>query len=432
MADNAEAGADAQVTFKVKTSSDSTHTITMAEAATVLELKTKLSGADLENIPVERQRLIYSGRVMKNDDTLGSYKIKPNNTIHMVKSAASNPPQPASASSPAPQPIPTNMASGTANNPLAGLTGARYAGHQINLPGMDMFGPDGGMGPPMDDERLERMMSDPNVQQAMNEAFNNPDFVNMLIESNPMLRNMPGAREFITSPDVRRMMSNPDMMRQAMQMRRMMGGGDEAFPAPGSTDSTPQGAATGDGGAANNQQTPFMNPFMMPGMMGGGAAGANRANMSQMLQALSSMGPNPFAAPPAAAGATPGQESREGGRTATGQATTQSEGTGAAQNNQGQQAANPFAALFPPQGASQTNPFGMNPEMMQQMMQMLGGGAAAPTSPPDNRPPEERYAEQLRQLNDMGFYDFERNVTALRRSGGSVQGAVEHLLSPRD
>ncbi|PNY28293.1 Deubiquitination-protection protein dph1 [Tolypocladium capitatum] len=428
MADNAEAGGDAHVTFKVKTSSDSTHTVTMAEAATVLELKTKLAGADLENIPVERQRLIYSGRVMKNDDTLGSYKIKPNNTIHMVKSAASNPPQPASTSSPAPQAVPTNMASGTANNPLAGLTGARYAGHQINLPGMDMFGPDGGMGPPMDDERLERMMSDPNVQQAMNEAFNNPDFVNMLIESNPMLRNMPGAREFITSPDVRRMMSNPDMLRQAMQMRRMMGGGDEAFPAPGSTDSTPQGAATGTGSAANNQQMPLMNPFMLPGMMGGAGAGANRANMSQMLQALSSMGPSPFAAPPAAAAATQGQDSREG----QGTGTTQPEGTAAAQNSQGQQAPNPFAALFPPQGASQANPFGMNPGMVEQMMQLLGGGAAGPTSPPDNRPPEERYEEQLRQLNDMGFYDFERNVAALRRSGGSVQGAIEHLLSALD
>lgn len=146
MADNAEASSDAQITFKVKTSSDTTHSITMSEAATVLELKTKLAGNDLENIPVERQRLIYSGRVMKNDDTIGSYKIKPNNTIHMVKSAASNQTQPASGGSTSTPPaVPTNMASGTANNPLAGLTGARYAGHQVNLPGMDMFGPDGGV-----------------------------------------------------------------------------------------------------------------------------------------------------------------------------------------------------------------------------------------------------------------------------------------------
>ena len=36
------------------------------------------------------------------------------------------------------------MAAGTANNPLAGLTGARYAG-LTNLPSADMFGPDGGV-----------------------------------------------------------------------------------------------------------------------------------------------------------------------------------------------------------------------------------------------------------------------------------------------
>lgn len=145
MADNAEASSDAQVTFKVKTSGDKSHVITISEAVTVLDLKTKLSGEDYENIPVERQRLIYSGRVMKNDDALSVYKIKNNNTIHMVKSAASNTNQAASTSSPAVPQAPQNMASGTANNPLAGLTGARYAGHQINMPGLDMFGPDGGV-----------------------------------------------------------------------------------------------------------------------------------------------------------------------------------------------------------------------------------------------------------------------------------------------
>ncbi|EHK40507.1 hypothetical protein TRIATDRAFT_153189 [Trichoderma atroviride IMI 206040] len=373
MADNAEAGSDAQITFRVKTSQDGTHTITMAESATVLDLKTKLSTAEFENIPVDRQRLIYSGRVMKNDDTLATYKIKPNNTIHMVKSAASNPSQPASSSTPPPAAVPTNMASGTANNPLAGLTGARYAGHQINLPGMDMFGPDGGMGPPMDEERLQRMMSDPNVQQSMNEALNNPDFINMLIDSNPMLRNIPNARELINSPFMRQMMSNPSMMSQALRMQRNMGRSESAFPAPGATDTTPADAPAADGTAGqgnNQQQNPFANPFMMPGLMGGAGAG-------------------------------------------------QTQGGAAAE-------ANPFAALFPPPAAGGANPFALSPEQFQQMMQVFAPQAAP--SPPDNRPPEERYAEQLRQLNDMGFFDFDRNVAALRRSGGSVQGAVEHLL----
>jgi hypothetical protein len=43
--------------------------------------------------------------------------------------------------------VPTNMAAGaSAGNPLVGLTGARYAGH-ANLPGIDMFGADGGVRP---------------------------------------------------------------------------------------------------------------------------------------------------------------------------------------------------------------------------------------------------------------------------------------------
>lgn len=146
MADNAEGSSDPQVTFKVKTSGDSSHSITMAETATVLDLKTKLAGAEFENIPIERQRLIYSGRVMKNEEPLSTYKIKPGNTVHLVKSAASNPTPapPASSSTPAVPQVPTNMAAGTANNPLAGLTGARYAG-LTNLPSADMFGPDGGV-----------------------------------------------------------------------------------------------------------------------------------------------------------------------------------------------------------------------------------------------------------------------------------------------
>lgn len=147
MADNPEPSSESQITFKVKTSSDGNHTITMNDSATVLELKTKLAGEDYENIPVERQRLIYSGRVMKNDDALSTYKIKHNNTIHMVKSAASNqqPNQTPTASASATTPAPANMAAGTANQPFAGLTGARYAGFGNGLPGLDMFGPDGGV-----------------------------------------------------------------------------------------------------------------------------------------------------------------------------------------------------------------------------------------------------------------------------------------------
>lgn len=151
MSDELGINEDAQITFKVKTSSDSSHTITVPETCLVGDLKTMLSGPDYENIPVDRQRLIYSGRVMKNEEPLSTYKIKPGNTIHMVKSAQSNAAQnPAGSSSttgsaaPTAAGVPTNMAAGTANNPLAALTGARYAGH-LNLPDRGLFGVDGGV-----------------------------------------------------------------------------------------------------------------------------------------------------------------------------------------------------------------------------------------------------------------------------------------------
>jgi len=289
------------------------------------------------------------------------------------------------------------------------------------------------MGAPPSEDDIANALNDPNTQQMMNEALNNPAMVDMMIQSNPMLRNNPQARQILSSPEFRQMMTNPDMMRQAAAMRRMMpgmGGGASAFPAPGVTDTTPSGAA------GSNPSAP-PNPFAGAGAGNPFAGGA---------------GGNPFAAmfgQPPAAGQTPLQTPPAPG----------SAGQGTPGPNAEANAANPFASLFGNPGAAGANPFQlpgmppMTPEMMQQAMQMMqgggmgdmfggggglggaggfggagAGGVSSPPPPADTRPPEERYESQLRQLNDMGFFDFDRNVEALRRSGGSVQGAIEQLL----
>lgn len=269
------------------------------------------------------------------------------------------------------------------------------------------------------------MLSNPNIAQAMNEALNNPQMVDLMIQSNPMLRNNPQARQMLQSPMFRQMLTNPDLLRQAAQMRRAMGGGGgaEAFPAPGATDTTPAGApATGAEGANNaqNQQNPFGFPgfgmFGVPPAVGGGAG--DNPFMALM---------NPFGAPPAAHPAA--------GQTPSGDNATQRDAPAAAGSTPSGQtggnapAANPFGLFGMPQGAA-GNPFGITPEQMQQFMQMMGGGAGmgAAAAPADTRPPEERYADQLVQLNEMGFHDFDQNVAALRRSGGNVQAAVNFLL----
>lgn len=151
MADDAGATEDTQITFNIKAANDQKHVLTLPASTTVGDLKAKLSTSEYADIPADRQRLIYSGRVLKDHDTLSGVKIRDGHTIHLVKGAASNARQnPANQGSSTaggaaaiPQ-LPTNIAAGTGNNPLAGLTGARYAGFH-GLPSADMFGADGGV-----------------------------------------------------------------------------------------------------------------------------------------------------------------------------------------------------------------------------------------------------------------------------------------------
>ena len=287
------------------------------------------------------------------------------------------------------------------------------------------------MGAPPNEDAMAAMMEDPNMQQMLNEALNNPAMIEMMIQQTPGLQDNAQTREMLRSPEFREMLTNPAAIRQAAAMGRMMrgGGGANAFPAPGVTDNTEGGAA----GTPNANQAPPANPFAMFGNQPGAA--------------------NPFAGlfPAPGQGATPTQ---------TPPALGSAGGAGSPPAGN-PDPANPFASLFGGAGAGAGgnnaaaggNPFNipgmppMTPEMMRQAMQMMGGGAGGngnlpdfaslfggagagnPPAPADTRPPEERYADQLRQLNDMGFFDFDRNVEALRRSGGSVQGAIEQLLS---
>ncbi|KAJ2470238.1 hypothetical protein GGI02_003065 [Coemansia sp. RSA 2322] len=65
------------------------------------------------------------------------------------------------------------------------------------------------------------------------------------------------------------------------------------------------------------------------------------------------------------------------------------------------------------------------------------GGMGLPGSPPavppaaaaGQIPAEERFQQQLQQLNDMGFWDAAQNIRALTMTGGNVEAAIEFLLS---
>ena len=337
--------------------------VSIEPSQTILELKEAI--AVVSSIPAANQRLIYSGKILKDDQTVESYKIQDGHAVHLVRSGGNTASSNTSSSttttssegtsntSTVPHGIATGQGSGF--NPLADLTSARYAGYGLNLPSADMFGPDGGLTSSAmpNQEDMLRMLENPVFQSQMNEMLSNPQIVDFMIESNPQLRALgPQARQILQSPMFRQMLTNPDMIRQSMQFARMFEGGGNSngatgFPAPG-------------GETANTDTA------------------ANTA----------------------------------------GETTTTSTNTNTNTNTNPNANANPFAALFNPA----LNPFLSMANTLQQQQQQQQ------QEQQDTRPPEERYEHQLRQLNDMGFFDFDRNVAALRRSGGSVQGAVEALL----
>ncbi len=74
-----------EITITVKSSNDQKYNVTIDTSKTVLEFKQAI--AEKCDTAADRQRLIYSGKVLKDNDTLETYKIADGHTVHMVRGA---------------------------------------------------------------------------------------------------------------------------------------------------------------------------------------------------------------------------------------------------------------------------------------------------------------------------------------------------------
>ncbi|CAO3593402.1 unnamed protein product [Absidia cylindrospora] len=373
------------ININVKSSNDTRLVIAIETSKTVLDLKSAI--AEQADVPIERQRLIYSGRVLKDPDTLADCKLADGNTVHMVRGAqpggarsttATNTPTPTSTTPQAAATTTTTTTTATdptaaaGPNPFASLFGAggmggagaatggggdAGAGNPFNMfGGMGGAGGMGGMGGmgaggAPDANMMNQMMQNPAFTQYMSTLLQNPSVLDSIIASNPQLSAMgPQVRMMLQSPEFRQMLSNPDYLRQMAAMQQYaqgmgfsgMGGG--GAPAPNNNEQQQQ-----------QQQQPAFNPFANLG--GGGAPGAPGAGM-------------------------------------------------------------------------------MDPQVQQNLASLFGGmgGAGAGGMPPsstpaDTRSPEERFQVQLQQLNEMGFWDAAKNIRALQATGGNVNAAIEMLFS---
>ncbi|KAI6178173.1 hypothetical protein M3Y98_00472100 [Aphelenchoides besseyi] len=196
------------MTIKFKTTQN-THELQVPTNSTVEKVKEKLS-AQL-NHPKERLTLIFSGKILKDPDSIESYGIKDGMVVHMVLRAAAGSSASGStttASSTAPSNTSTTQSS-TANHPTAS---SRFGAS---------FGQGFGAQAPNIAQQANSLMGNP---EFMREMMNSPMMQNMM--SNPdLLRNLfsenPAVQQIIQrNPELGHALTDPDIIRQTMEMIR--------------------------------------------------------------------------------------------------------------------------------------------------------------------------------------------------------------------
>uniref|UniRef100_A0A7N0VHK8 Ubiquitin-like domain-containing protein n=1 Tax=Kalanchoe fedtschenkoi TaxID=63787 RepID=A0A7N0VHK8_KALFE len=279
------------------------------------------------DVPAPQQRLIYKGRILKDDQTLHSYGLQAEHTVHMVRGFA---PSGSTSTTPtvnAPAGGNVNSAAtapgATVGAGTEGATGGAGLGASI-FPGVDFnfLGGNGnlGAGIPGFDQMQQQFAQNPNLMRdimntpAVQSLMNNPDLMRTMIMNNPQ------TREIIDrNPELAHILNDPSIIRQTLEtarnpelMREMMRNTDRAM---SNIESSPEGFnmlrrmyenvqepflnATA-GGAGNDTAS---NPFAaLLGNQGGGGAqpGTNVPNNgSDSTGAVPNTNPlpNPWGAP---------------------------------------------------------------------------------------------------------------------------------------
>jgi ubiquilin len=400
----------------IKASGGKSFDVTIADDGTVLDLKNEIQRTQ-PTISASSVRLIYSGKILSDGNTLQSYGITNGHSLHIVVArpqSAAAPPPPASDPPPVePFPVPPSEPPPPAQ-PAGGFPdiGALLNTPQaqqmmqqlINNPQMmnDMIrnnpflqriaqnpgamGADGG--PRFGGRSLADVMNSPMFHQAIEQLTANPQQLADLLRSNPMFANLPDAREVI---------ANPEMLAQQIRMMQQMAGAGGAGAAPNfggfgglAGQAAEAASAFGTGGGTAGVQV-YIDQALLARLLGAGVGDAQRrliASNAEVRRGLATI--------------------------LQGIALCRANGLPLLSDvpNVDTIIASSIANLGAPAAAAGPG-FAPPP-------------AAMPAAPAMS--PEQRFGAQLAQMNEFGFNDNQRNIEALIATNGNVQLAINYLL----
>ncbi|CEP09423.1 hypothetical protein [Parasitella parasitica] len=427
-----------------------------SENTTVQNLK-QLIGEAMGNIDGSTLKLVFSGRILKNEDLVNECKITAGSTVHVVRSggnkaaiattaATSSSPLSSSArqtSDPIPQIPPTPSPS-----TLAGLSSASPFGEIPN----------------MDPEVMRQMMDSPFMQNLMGNTelghvISDPAFLRQSME---MMRNPELMREMQRNND--RALSNIEAIPGGFNhLRRMY----NTFQSPMESAMNPNSSSD----EANNQRLAralnveslpenslntqaLPNPWAAPADNQSSSASNinpnnNTAAAANPFAALGGSGVggtgNPLAALLGGAGGSMfpfGGEAQQQQQQQQQQTTQQQQTPFWADPNFIQASIRLQQAMMAGQQAQNNNTTNntantnQQQNLLQQMMMGFPAGgfggfsdSQSQQTQQQSEPLEVRFRDQLAQLEEMGFSEKPSNVRALLATGGDVQAAIEYLLS---
>eukprot|EP00252_Welwitschia_mirabilis_P021556 TRINITY_DN555_c0_g1_i10.p1 TRINITY_DN555_c0_g1~~TRINITY_DN555_c0_g1_i10.p1 ORF type:complete len:540 (+),score=124.91 TRINITY_DN555_c0_g1_i10:271-1890(+) len=251
----APATGESEVTLQIRCTSGSKFAVKADLESTVGAFKAIL--VEKCDIPAEQQRLIYKGRILKDDNTLRSYGLLNDHTIHLVRgspplgsanvSTQGNDASPNKVQSQPTQGLPSNNnafgGAGVGNLLFPGGGGNGTPGSGLGgngLPGLF------GTGLPELQQVQQQLSQNPNIMRemmnmpAIQNLMNNPDLMRNLIMNNPQMREI-----IDRNPDLAHILNDPGTLRQTLEaarnpelMREMMRNTDRAM---SNIESSPEG-----------------------------------------------------------------------------------------------------------------------------------------------------------------------------------------------
>lgn len=154
----------------------------------------------------EQLCLIFSGKIMKDNDTLKAHNVKNGLTVHLViKALPREEPEPSAQRAPAADvrqtPFGVNQFGGLAGMEALGAGSGTFMDLQARMQSELMSNP----------ETMRTLLDNPMVQQMMN----NPDAMRSLITANPQMQDL-----MQRNPEISHMLNNPELLRQTMELAR--------------------------------------------------------------------------------------------------------------------------------------------------------------------------------------------------------------------